>query len=312
MRKKTVSGFLILLLAMFACKHKEKAADEEASAPENVQTPVTVTTVTTTTLNDYVELNATSTYQQSNYIKAPANGYLQAVYVKPGQLVRSGQLAFTLQTKEAHALGNTINQLDPSFRFSGIIRINAAASGYIQSLSHQVGDYVQDGEQLAVLADAKSFGFILNLPYELRPYVTQGKTLEVVLPDSTHLNGVVAHIMPTIDSASQTQSVLIKVASSSVIPENLITKVRIVKAQHANTESLPKAAVLTDESQSNFWVMKMIDSVTAVKVPIIKGMETDDRVEVLRPQFSPADKILLTGNYGLPDTAKVKIVKAES
>jgi hypothetical protein len=57
--------------------------------------------------------------------------------------------------------------------------------------------------------------------------------------------------------------------------------------------------------------MKMIDSVTAVKVPIIKGMETADRVEILRPQFQTGDKILLTGNYGLADTARVKIVKSQ-
>ena len=54
----------------------------------------------------------------------------------------------------------------------------------------------------------------------------------------------------------------------------------------------------------------MIDSVTAVKVNVIKGMESGDKVEIVRPRFNPNDKILLTGNYGLADTAKVKIVKA--
>lgn len=299
------------MFLLFACKSKKAASDDEDAAPAEVQTPVTVTSIEVTPLNDYVELNATSSYQQSNFIKASANGYLRSVNVKPGELVHAGQLAFTLQTKEAHALGNTINKLDPSFHFSGIISIRSSAGGYIQSLDHQVGDYVQDGEQLAVLADSKSFGFILNVPYELRPYVTTGKTMQVDLPDGTHLNGVVNRIMPNVDSASQTQSVLIKVNSSIVIPQNLIAKVRIVKAQKTNAVSLPKQAVLTDESQTNFWVMKMMDSVTAVKVPIVKGMETTDRVEILRPQFSPQDKILLTGNYGLPDTAKVKIMKAE-
>ena len=57
--------------------------------------------------------------------------------------------------------------------------------------------------------------------------------------------------------------------------------------------------------------MKMIDSITAVKVAVIKGMETKDRVEIVSPKFSPDDKILLTGNYGLPDTAKVKITKQQ-
>jgi multidrug efflux pump subunit AcrA (membrane-fusion protein) len=299
-----------LLLVVFSCKSKEAAEDEEV-APENVRTPVTVTSVETTTLNDAVELNATSSYQQSNFIKASANGYLKSVDVKLGQMIHAGQLAFTLQTKEAHALGNTINKLDPSFNFSGMISIKASASGYIQSLDHHVGDYVQDGDQLAVLADSKSFGFILNLPYELNRYVSTGKQLEVDLPDGSHLKGTVAHIMPNVDSASQTESVLIRVDTQKAIPQNLIAKVKIVKVEKRNVTSLPKKAVLADESQTNFWVMKMIDSVTAVKVPVVKGLETMDRVEIVRPQFSPNDKILLTGNYGLPDTARVKIIKGD-
>ncbi|HJW17775.1 MAG TPA: HlyD family efflux transporter periplasmic adaptor subunit [Flavisolibacter sp.] len=305
-----ISLYLVpIFLLLASCKHKEAASEDVA--PEAVQTPVTVTTIETQTLNDYVDLNATSSFLQSNYIKASANGYLKSVKVRLGEMVHAGQPAFTLQTKEAKALGNTINELDPSFHFSGLINIKAAASGYIQELNHQPGDYVQDGEQLAVLTDSKSFGFVLNLPYELHQFVTTGKQLELSLPDGTHVNGVVHSMLPNVDSASQTQKVLIKVNMSKPIPQNLIARVRIVKGQHNNTASLPKQAVLTDEAQSNFWVMKMIDSVTAVKVPIVKGMETTDRVEILRPRFDAGDKILLTGNYGLADTAKVKIVKSQ-
>lgn len=298
----------LLLFIMASCKHKT-ASDQAAAAPQKVKTPVTVTHIETVPLTEYVELNATSSFLQRNFIKASANGYIKSVNIKIGQKVGAGQLAFTLKTKEAQALGNTINKLDPSFNFSGLIRIKATASGYVQELNQQVGDYVQDGQQLAVLTDSKSFGFVLNLPYELRRYINIGKTLEVGLPDGTKLAGTVSSLMPNIDSASQTQGVLIKVASAAPIPQNLIAKVRIVKSERPNAVSLPKQAILTDEAQTSFWVMKMIDSVTAVKVPIVKGMETADKVEIISPQFSPNDKILLTGNYGLSDTAKVKIVK---
>jgi len=53
----------------------------------------------------------------------------------------------------------------------------------------------------------------------------------------------------------------------------------------------------------------MIDSFRAVKLPIKKGMETKDRVEIISPSLSASDKILLTGNYGLSDTAKVSVIK---
>jgi len=300
--------FCLAILLMFSCKSKEDDTKDDVPTTE-VQTPVTVTSINNEQLAEYVELNAMSSYLQSSFIKATANGYIKSSNIKPGQFVRAGQLAFVMQTKEAKALGNTINSLDPSFNFSGLIKINATQTGYITAIDHQPGDYVQDGEQLAVLSDAKSFGFLLNLPYELRPYLVKNKSVDVVLPDKTVLKGTVAHVMPTVDSVSQTQAVLIRVNNASSIPQNLIGKVRIVKNEKNAVPSLPKAALLTDESQENFWVMKMIDSVTAVKVPVVKGMETGDKVEIVRPAFTPSDKIVLKGNYGLPDTAKVKIVK---
>ena len=73
------------------------------------------------------------------------------------------------------------------------------------------------------------------------------------------------------------------------------------------SQALPKPAVLTDETESTFWVMKLIDSTTAVKVPVVKGLETKDKIEILSPVFKRSDRILVTGNYGLPDTAKVKV-----
>lgn len=297
------------LCLMSACRNKQAAVEEPAT--DEVRTPVTITSVEVVTLKDYAELNATSSFLQTNFIKASANGYIKSVNVHLGQMVNAGQLTFILKTKEAEALGNSINKLDPSFHFSGLINIKATASGYIQELNHQAGDYVQDGEQLAVLTDTKSFGFIMNLPYELRRYVSGGKILDVELPDGTILQGRVDRILPNVDSASQTQGVLIRVASKGTIPQNLIAKVRIVKSEKQNAVTLPKAAVLTDEAQNNFWVMKMLDSATAVKIPVIKGMETADRVEIIRPQFQSGDRILLSGNYGLPDTAKVKILKSE-
>jgi multidrug resistance efflux pump len=97
-------------------------------------------------------------------------------------------------------LASTIKALDSSYHFSGVSKIATPESGYITELPHQLGDYVQDGEQLAVISNANSFGFILNLPYELHKYVVANKAVDVILPDSTRLDGVIASFMPIIDS----------------------------------------------------------------------------------------------------------------
>lgn len=308
-KTKLIILFLSLVaLGISSCHDiRKKEASEDKNAP--VGTPVTITTISTEPLSECVELNATSAFMQKSYVKTNVNGYIQAVNTQPGKIVIAGQTLFTVKTKEAQSIDNSVNKLDPSFKFSGVNNIKAGSTGYITQLNHLAGDYVQDGEQLAVISDVNSFAFLLNLPYELKRYVTIGSELEMTLADGTKMKGTVTEALPTVDPGSQTQSIVIKVPNSNNIPENLIARVMIVKTKKENAVSLPKAAVLTNDVQNDFWVMQMTDSNTAVKVHVKKGLETKDRVEIIEPKFTPVDKILFSGNYGLPDTAKVKIVQ---
>jgi multidrug efflux pump subunit AcrA (membrane-fusion protein) len=297
---------LIIITGITSCKNGGGNTSDKIA---DVRTPVTITKISNEPLIEYIELNATSAFLQRSYAKANANGYLQSVNVTLGKQVNSGQVLFVLKTKEAQSVGNSVNILDTTLNFSGLLSIKANDNGYITQINHQTGDYVQDGEQLAIISDVNSFVFLLDLPYELRPYILNKKSVELILPDGEKLNGDISSIMPTVDGASQTQSIVIKVNASHPVPENLIAKVRIIKTSKNNALSLPKAAVLTDETQNNFWIMKMINDSTAIKVPISKGIETSDRVEIVSPLFSPNDRILITGNYGLSDTANVKTVQ---
>jgi multidrug efflux pump subunit AcrA (membrane-fusion protein) len=302
---RTFILFMPVLLASCHSKTTDEVATEEE--PETI-TPVTITSIGTEPMAEYFELNATSTFLQQAFVKASSNGYITSVNAGVGKMVSSNQNVFVLKTKEAQTLGNTINLLDSSFKFSGIINIKAGTTGYVSQVNHQKGDYVQEGEQLAVISDVSSFVFILNLPYELRPYVMNKDVAELILPDGKIIFGRIASSMPVVDSASQTQNIVLKVAEKG-LPVNLIAKVRVAKTVKSHTISLPSQSVLSDETQTEFWVMKLIDDSTAVKVPVEKGMEVNDRIEILKPVFSNTDKILLTGNYGLADTAKIKIVK---
>ena len=298
--------YCLLLVLAAACKSKEPQAEE---APVDPITPVTVTAISNEPMEEYVELNATSAFQQKWIVRANATGYLQSANVQLNKYVGSGQTLYTVKTKEAHSIGNTISILDSTFKFTGVNTIRANGGGFISQINHQNGDYVQDGDQLAVITDTKSFVFLLDMPYELRPYVMNKRSLEMVLPDGEKLIATISGNMPTMDATSQTQGIILKVNPGHALPENLIAKVKVVKSSKSNAFSLPKTAVLTDEVQSEFWVMKMFNDSMAAKVAITKGIETIDRVEVLSPSFSANDKILVTGNYGLGDTAKVQIIK---
>jgi len=295
-------------LCLGSCKSNTKAeGDDDANV--KAQTPVTVTTIDQSSLTDYIDLNATSVFQQKNYIKSNANGYIQQANLQPGHFVNKGDVLFTVKTKEAQAIGNSINVLDTTLKFSGVNKIKSPGPGYVSQLNHQTGDYVQDGEALATISDRSSFVFVMQMPYELRQYVKQGQNIQLTLPGGQIVSSHVASFMPSVDTVAQTQGVVLKLNSGDQIPENLVAKARIVKSEKNNTASLPKAALLANETQTEFWVMKLINPTTAVKVPVTKGIEMGDRVEIVSPKFTADDKIVVTGNYGLADTAKVKIVK---
>lgn len=306
---KNLVPAILIVCAFAACKSSTKTKVTVADEKSETGTPVTLTAPVTGNITETIELSAISSFQLKTFVKSSATGYLQLVNAQLGRYVSKGKELFVVRTKESQALGNLITKLDSSMHFNGTIHIKSPGTGYITQLNYRSGDYVQDGEQMATITDTRSFVFILALPYELRPYLAANSSVLVRLPDQTVLNGYIDMALPTIDSVSQTQNYTIKVNSPRPIPENLIGKVSFIKHARVNTTSLLKSAVLTDELQSQFWIMKMIDSVTAVKVAVIKGLETADKVEILSPKLNPSDKILLTGNYGLADTVKVMVIK---
>lgn len=304
--KKVNSYILFFGFITVSCHSKQTG--ETMTEEQAIITPVTVTGISTDPMAEYIELNATSTFLQRAFVKASSNGYIKTVNAQTGKIVSASQIVFVLKTKEAQSIGNAINLLDSSFKFSGIINIKAGTSGYVSEINHQAGDYVQEGEQLAAISDISSFVFILNLPYELRPYVLYKNIVELLLPDGKIMTAHLSSVMPVVDSVSQTQGVILTVSERN-LPANLIAKVKVIKTAKTNTVSLPRQSVLSDETQTSFWVMKIINDSTAVKVPVIKGMETNEKTEILAPEFSGADKFLLTGNYGLADTAKIRILQ---
>ncbi|NTE00387.1 HlyD family efflux transporter periplasmic adaptor subunit [Agrobacterium tumefaciens] len=303
---KLIYGFLAILITLSSCHRSAPETTEDAPSPV---TPVQVTHVADSSLSEFVELSAVSAYLEKSFVKANINGYIEKTNAQTGQEVGSGQNLFTLITKEARSIGNTVNKLDPGFKFSGISTIRAEKGGIIVQVNHQKGDYVQDGEALVTISNRNSLVFLLDLPYELNQIIKQNGNLSVMLPDGSSLVGTISGTMPAVDSLAQTQRYIIKVPSGKDIPEGLIGKVRLSKVSHANAQVLPKSAVLANETEDEFWVMKLINDSTAVKVNVKKGIESSNTTEVLSPKFSKTDRIITSGNYGIADTAKVKIQK---
>jgi biotin carboxyl carrier protein len=302
---KRIFANLIILIALFSCTNTSKPAEEVAT---KVTTPITVTSITTGSISKVINLTATSSYLKKNTVKSTATGYITKISCNIGDYVKAGSPLYSVKTKEADALSN-FSKTNPEFAFSGELTIKAPTSGIITEVTKQANDYVADGDQLCVIAEQSSLVFLLNVPFEQNKHAAIGTNCEIVLPDSTRIQGTIASKLSAIDAVSQTQSFVVKPRTNAQLPENLTAFVQLSESTKANTQITDKKCVLTDETMENYWVMKLINDSTAIKIPVKTGIVTDMQIEILSPQFDKTDRLIDTGNYGLPDTALVKIIQ---
>ena len=91
------------------------------------------------------------------------------------------------------------------------------------------------------------------------------------------------------------------------IPEGVNVRAFYVKQKKSDSQVLLRSAVLSSETLDEYWVMKLINDSTAIKTVIEIGNRYNNLVEIKEPQFSLDDRFVLSGNYGLPDTALINI-----
>ena len=304
--KRYLSLFLVpgTFIILLSCHNSSRPAEEVTV----IRTPVTIVPVTFKPVTSIVRLPAVATYMNKSIVRATTAGTIDKVLITAGEPVNPDQLLFTIRTREAMAMADKMAE-DTSLSFKGVINITSHKEGVINSISYQKGDFVQEGDEMAVVSEQKSLVFILDVPFELNQYIEKNRNCKIILPDNRQINGIITGKLPEMDMQSQTIRYVVRPATTDRLPGNLIASVNLVKSSNSNALVLPKAAILGDETQTKFWVMKLINDSTAIKISVSKGFENNDEVEITEPVFETSDRILLTGNYGLPDTARVTIIQ---
>lgn len=304
--KRPVLQYLPLIALMFSgCGN---TTESSLAINEEIKTPVTISSIEQLDMSETVRLSATSSYLKKNQVKANTTGYIEKSLVSLGAYVKAGTPLFYIRTKEAEALGK-FRQSDSTLNIKGLIVIKAPESGVLTEVNKFANDYTTDGDVLAVIAQQSSLVFLLNVPFELRQFAAIGISCTVLLTDSTQLIGRISKQLPTIDPVSQTMPCEVNLSSKQPLPENLIATVLLVVNQKKSAQVVDKPCVLSDETMEHFWVMKLLNDTTAIKVPVVKGITSDTKIEIISPVFSKADRLLYSGHYGLPDTAFVAINK---
>ena len=258
------------------------------------------------TLSEEISLQAQSGYLVKNVILAPIDCYIQKAFILPGDKVKVGQVLYEIITKERKA---TENLKDTIYNNLGIIPIRASNEGIVSSMWSQTDDFVTSGSQMCQISIVSSLAFTLQVPVEYNSLIKAGTPCQITFSDGNNVPGIIKNELGQMSLNGQTRQYLVKPSTQMFIPENLLAIVKITTQTTASTQILPVSCVLSDEMMQNFWVMKLINDSTAVKIDVKPGLKNKDEVEISEPIFSPADRILSQGNYGLSDTALVNVIK---
>jgi hypothetical protein len=299
--------YILLFLAAFAACKDRQQMEEKLVKPKS---PVQIANIRVGSIDDNLTLSATTIYLKRNVITAEIPAFITKVNIHLGDRVTKGQVLYELQTKESKALGKQIINADTSLTHFGNIKVYSPASGIISTFDkQQTGDYVLEGTQLCTIAESNDLAFQINVPYEFSQFTKVGSKCTITLPDNSEHSANITTPLTAMNALAQTQTILAKTSDVLFLPENLIVKVQVIKRANGSKQIIAKPCVLSDEMMQEFWVMKLINDSTAVKVPVVIGNRNDKEVEINSPQFGITDRIIITGNYGLADTALVKITK---
>jgi len=290
-----------LLLLVSCGKSGEQKSDAESKGIEVSQcSPVKKN------MAEYINLNANTIYQKQEIVRVTFQGYIDKSYKNIGDKIKQNDLLFLIKTKEADAVNDTKAELTEK-EFGGVVKIYARTDGVLTELNHQTGDYVADGDQLAVLVDPLSLRVVLEVPFQYAKSVSANNSYPILLPDGKECIGHIIRIVPSIDPVNQTQKYILQLNNNVNLPANLNVTVKIPVKTSNDAFALPKSSVMSNETQTEFWVMKISNNNTAIKVNIKKGIENDNLIQIIEPQFTLSDKFISEGAFGLPDTAKILI-----
>lgn len=291
---------LIAAIALHSCGSKTSETPQHNDEPA---TEVSIAVPTQGNIKNDIELLATTEYLRHWSVTTPVNAYVTATYAQKGQSVKTGTTLFRIETKERQALGESL----PMAQNIGRMAVKAPQSGVITNVLQQSGCYVQEGESLALMADAGSMVFRIDVPYEYIKQVRRGRTCRVVLPGGTTLKAKIDTQLSTMTEESQSVQVLAR-TKAPFLPEGMNVRV-LITPDGNNTKHwlLPKEAVQSNEQMTEFWIMEVGWNGRAKRVNVSLGNSDSTSVEILSPQLNADDKVITNGSYGLENDARISI-----
>ena len=311
--------------------------------------PVKVSVVGTGKISQHVLYSATVEAEETIDIYARGSGLVRRVLVEEGAQVREGQIMIELvddelklneaeaklayqklenQLKRKEELFNRqllakeeyedlkINVQQSKIRWERALlsldyaRVRAPVSGVISKRSVKLGDRIGASTKLYEMVNLSRLIAYVHVPGQGMHNLALGQPALVTtdfLP-GTQFQGKILRISPVVDPGSGTFKVTLELKSKNrLLRPGMFVNAHIVTATHPRAVLVPKRAVVYDDGMPHVFVVS--DS-TVNKVRFEMGFDDTEFVEVVAG-VKKGDQIVVVGQNGLKDKAKVRIIEGE-
>lgn len=310
---------LIPLLVLTACSVH---GQEPPAPPVALATPVRVAKVVVATLREIVKAPGRLVPMHQQEIRAPFDCVLVRLRVADGDRVTAGQVVAEVVSQNSEAALDGARAMlraartDPgradarralSIAEANLVRraLRAPASGLVASHQAAQGDILAAHQGILSVVDDGTLVLVADVPQSALPRVRPGQPVDVALTArSTALRGTVRAILPAGAALTAPIQVAIRHPPSPLDP-GLFGFARVVVGAHAGALAVPAAAVLRDDVTGVSHVTTVEDGV-AHRIEVRTGTRDRGLVEILSPALRPGTTVIVQGQVGLPDGARVR------
>jgi HlyD family secretion protein len=324
-RAVRVAGPLLVLAAVslsasLAAGCRRESGDPEAEgtqkAPpaEAVAVPVRVAPVARAELSRVVSAPGQTNALAQQKVRAPFAGTLVELSVTDGAIVARETAAAVDGAQEMQRNARTPEEKADAERAlalaeRNVVRaaIHAGADGVVISHAATASDRVAEDQELLTIAERDSLVFVAGVTQSDLASVRAGQTVSVELAGRTRpIAGAVHDVLPAANPGDFTAPV--RVDLRELPPGMAIGLFGTARITVESREGVvvPDAAILRDDVSGVSRVALVRDG-RAHWVDVVTGLRGPSGTEIVSPELSPSDSVVVTGQVGLPEGARLTI-----
>jgi multidrug efflux system membrane fusion protein len=324
---------LAVLLLGAACSRAPGPNDAPAAAVGAVETSIPVQTVAVVRAEIPIIVTApgrTDSLEKLE-IRAPFDGILLDLNVTDGDQVKTDQVIGWVVSRDSQAALAGANAMLRAAETEqerrdaeralvlakrSIVRtpLRTPEAGIV--FSHQVdeGARVALNEQIVVIVASDSIVFLAQIAQVELGRVRAGNRaeIELVAIPNAPMAGTVRSILPGGSASDLTAPVRIDFMGKLPRELNLYGNARITVDVHHGALVVPSKAVVRDDVSGVSRIAVVDATQHAHWINVTVGLSYGDRVELVSPPLQEGARVVVTGQVGLPDGARVQESNASS